>query len=271
YARNNADFSESFESDFSVPTRLSDHDAAVGYFQAIADLSVTTSTASVVAAGGTWVAQVNVSNTLDTATDVTLSVMLPSNVIWQTTLAPAGWTCTTVSGVVTCGADSIAAGASASFEIAGSVGCAVADGAVLPVAAVVGSATNETNTADNTASTTAAVTNPVPTITGAAPSVSDIKFRPHQFVPVTINYSAGDACGPVTTSLSVTSSETTNAQGEGVAGHTSPDWIVVSDHEVLLRSERLPASLGRVYTITITAVDAAGQTATGDVTVTVSR
>ena len=271
YARNNADFPESFESDFAVATRLSDHDAAVGYFQAITDLAVTTSTAPVIAAGGTWVAQVDVSNSLDTATDVTLSVALPSHVIWQTTLAPAGWTCATASGVVTCTADILAAGAAASFEIAGSVGCAISDAAVLFVSAAVGSQTDETDTGDNAASSTAAVTNPVPTISGAAPSVSEIKFRPHQLVPVTINYVAGDACGPVTTSLSVTSSETTNAQGEGVAGHTSPDWVVVNEHEVMLRAEHLPASSGRVYTITITAVDAAGQTTTEDVTVTVPR
>ncbi len=113
---------------------------------------------------------------------------------------------------------------------------------------VVGSATSETETGDNAASAIAAVSNPAPTIAGAAPSVSEIRFRPHQFVPVMVNYTATDACGTVTTSLSVTSNEPVMGHGEGVAGLTSPDWIVVDDHHVLLRSERLPASPGRIYT-----------------------
>ena len=46
YARNNTDFPESFESDFSVSTRLSDHDAAVGYFRPTTDLAVTADSAS---------------------------------------------------------------------------------------------------------------------------------------------------------------------------------------------------------------------------------
>jgi uncharacterized protein len=271
YARNNTDFPESFESDFSTTTRLSDHDAAVGYFEAVADLSVSVSSASPVPAGGTWTAHVNVANGLDTATDVTLSVLLPAGVAWQSTTAPAGWTCTTSSAIVNCEADTLASGAGAAFEITGSVACSAADGSTLGVSAVVGSATSETETGDNTASASAAVSNPAPTIAEAAPSVSEIRFRPHQFVPVTVNYTATDACGPVTTSLSVTSNEPVTAHGEGVAGLTSPDWIVVDDHHVLLRSERLPASPGRIYTITITAVDAAGSVATQDVTVTVPR
>ncbi len=121
------------------------------------------------------------------------------------------------------------------------------------------------------ANAVATVSNSAPSITGAAPSLTELKFRPHQFVPVTVSYSATDACGPVTTSLSVTSSEPVTGDGQGVAGHTSPDWIVVDAHNVLLRSERLPASVGRIYTITITAIDAAGQVATEDVTVRVPR
>jgi hypothetical protein len=39
----------------------------------------------------------------------------------------------------------------------------------------------------------------------------------------------------------------------------------------MLRSERLPTSAERVYTITITAVDVAGQSTTQDVTVAVPR
>jgi hypothetical protein len=55
----------------------------------------------------------------------------------------------------------------------------------------------------------------------------------------------------------------------GVAGLTSPDWQVVDNHHVRLRAERSLRGDGRVYTITITARDAAGGTSTRQVTVTV--
>jgi hypothetical protein len=121
------------------------------------------------------------------------------------------------------------------------------------------------------ASGISAVENSAPVIAGASPSVTELKFRPHQMVPVTVSYTAGDACGPVTTSLSVTSSEPVTGEGQGIAGLTSPDWTIVDDREVMLRAERLPTSAERVYTITITAVDAAGQATTQDVTVVVPR
>jgi hypothetical protein len=270
YARNNADFPESLEEDFTGSTRLSDHDAAVAYFDAVTDLSVTT-TVSDVLAGGMWTAGISATNSLDTATDVTLSVVLPAGVSWQSTTAPAGWTCTTLGGIVSCHADSVASGASAAFEISGAVACNVGDGAALGVSALVGSATSETNTGNNVAVATATVSNSAPSITGAAPSLTELQFRANHLVPVTVSYNATDACGPVTTSLSVTSSDPVTGHGEGVAGHTSPDWIVVNNHEVMLRSERLPTSAERVYTITITAIDEAGQIATTDVTVTVPR
>jgi hypothetical protein len=175
-----------------------------------------------------------------------------------------------VSGIVSCHADTIAGSGSVAFEITGLVNCGAANGALLGVSALVGSATNETNTGNNVAAATATVSNAAPTITDAAPSLTELPFRANHFVPVTVSYNATDACA-VTTSLSVTSSDPVTGDGQGIAGHTSPDWIVVNEHEVMLRSERLPTSAERVYTITITAIDAAGQVATEDVTVTVPR
>jgi len=151
------------------------------------------------------------------------------------------------------------------------VACGVADGASLGVSAVIGSATSETETGDNAASASAAVSNPVPVISGAAPSRSQLILPLHQFVPVHVRYVVSDACGAVPTSLTVTSDEPVTDPGQGLAGLTSPDWIVVDDHWVLLRAERSPRGDGRRYTITISAMDAAGGAATQDVTVTVSR
>jgi hypothetical protein len=96
-------------------------------------------------------------------------------------------------------------------------------------------------------------------------------LRLHQFVPVIVLYSADDACGPVTSSLSVTSDEPVTGLWQGLAGLTSPDWIVINPYIVLLRAERSSSGDGRVYTVTITAADEAGGTATKDVIVTVPR
>ena len=95
----------------------------------------------------------------------------------------------------------------------------------------------------------------------------------HQMVPVTIDYTAADGCGPVTTSLTVTSDEPVLApmRDQGLAGLTSPDWEIVDAHHVLLRAERSIKGDGRVYTIRIQATDGAGGTATQDLTVTVPR
>jgi HYR domain/Secretion system C-terminal sorting domain len=76
---------------------------------------------------------------------------------------------------------------------------------------------------------------------------------------VTINYNAGDNCGVVNTSLDVSSNEPVTGPGYG---DTSPDWVIVDDHHVQLRSERGELSNGRIYTITVTSTDAAGNTTT---------
>jgi hypothetical protein len=114
------------------------------------------------------------------------------------------------------------------------------------------------------------VSNPAPVITGAAPSRSQLLLPLHQFVPVHGRYDVNDACGAVAAGLTVTSDEPVTAAGQGLAGLTSPDWIVVDDHWVLLRAERSPRGDGRRYTITVSAMDARG-VATQDVTVTVPR
>ena len=92
-------------------------------------------------------------------------------------------------------------------------------------------------------------------------------------VPVSVGYTATDNCGAVTTTLAVTSDEAVTGPllQQGLAGLTSPDWQVVDAHRALLRAERSLAGNGRVYTMTITATDAAGGSASRQVFVTVPR
>jgi hypothetical protein len=55
--------------------------------------------------------------------------------------------------------------------------------------------------------------------------------------------------------LSVTSNEPENELGDGNTDH---DWEIVDAHHVRVRAERSGNGDGRVYTVTLTCTDAAG-------------
>jgi uncharacterized lipoprotein YddW (UPF0748 family) len=94
-----------------------------------------------------------------------------------------------------------------------------------------------------------------------------VLFPPnHKMRDITLEYTATDNCGPVITTLLVSSNEPVYASGDG---HTGPDWQVIDAHHLKLRAERSGSGEGRVYTIIITATDAAGHTATRTITVSV--
>lgn len=100
-----------------------------------------------------------------------------------------------------------------------------------------------------------------------APDITNISVNPpvlevpnHKMRQVKVSYTATDHCGPVSTSLSVSSNEPSGDEA---------DWEVINDHDIKLRAERLGTGTGRIYTITLTATDASGNTATRDVTVSV--
>ena len=89
----------------------------------------------------------------------------------------------------------------------------------------------------------------------------------HQMEMVTVNYSATNNC-TVNCVLTVTSNEPSDGLGDG---DTSPDWEVIDAHHVRLRAERSGTALGRVYTITVTCTDPAGNAVVRTVAVTVPR
>lgn len=108
-----------------------------------------------------------------------------------------------------------------------------------------------------------------------APVISNVVLSDTELWPTTlqlknvaVDYDVNDNCGPVTTSLSVTSSEPVTG---GAYGNLAPDWVVVNNHMVQLRAERGLFSSGRVYTITITATDSTGNTSQQQVQVKVPR
>jgi hypothetical protein len=79
----------------------------------------------------------------------------------------------------------------------------------------------------------------------------------HKLVNETVNYLVTDNCPlpPNSCTLTVTSNEPVNGQGDG---NTSPDLIILGAHHVQLRAERSGQGNGRIYTIGVTCVDSGG-------------
>lgn len=85
----------------------------------------------------------------------------------------------------------------------------------------------------------------------------------HKMIPVSIAATVTDNCGgtllqqPKITKVECNESE--NANGDG---NTSPDWEITGDLTLNLRAERAGPGSGRIYTITIEAIDEAGNIGT---------
>ena len=106
-----------------------------------------------------------------------------------------------------------------------------------------------------------------PDVSGASASPNSLWPPNHQMVPIHIDYNTSDTCSSGGTCvLSVRSNEPTNGLGDG---DTSPDWSIVDEHNVMVRSERAGGGSGRVYTITIDCTDGSGNHTIKTVTVNV--
>jgi len=113
-----------------------------------------------------------------------------------------------------------------------------------------------------------------PTIAGLSLTLTQLLPKIKKLVDYTVNYNATDVCGATTTSLSVTftkpgkerDSDDKMKKGkgddDGEGDDNKVDFIIVDNHHVRLRPHD-----GRIYTITVTAVDAAGNTSSSSVTV----
>jgi hypothetical protein len=114
-------------------------------------------------------------------------------------------------------------------------------------------------------------------IDNVAPEIGTVSPTPgvlgppnHQMVDVSVGVSVPGACdaGSTCRVVSVSSNEPVNGLGDG---DTAPDWEVTGPLTLRLRAERGQPSQGRIYTITIECVDAAGNASQRAVTVTVPR
>jgi hypothetical protein len=123
-------------------------------------------------------------------------------------------------------------------------------------------------TSQATATVTVVDTTP-PDVTGVSATPNMLWPPEHQMVPIEIAYNTADTCSPGGSCvLSVSSNEPVNGLGDG---DTAPDWVVADDHHVMLRAERAGGGSGRIYTITITCTDGAGNQTVRTVTVNVPK
>jgi hypothetical protein len=131
-------------------------------------------------------------------------------------------------------------------------------------------AVTATDTATNstTCSTTVTVVDTTPPVIGSVSASPHVLWPPnHKLVAIKVQASVTDTCGPATWKItSVTSNEPAEVKG---SSKPAAEWEITGDHTLKLLADRLGKGSGRIYTITITAKDASGNTAQKTVTVSV--
>jgi hypothetical protein len=124
------------------------------------------------------------------------------------------------------------------------------------------SALDKANNAEPVRSLPVRIDKTAPAISGMPAANCTLSPAKHQLITVA-NVTASDALSGVA-SMSV--SAISNVPDSGTGGGDLPGDIVISGGTVQLRAERAPSGKGRVYTITATATDIAGNTATSKAT-----
>jgi uncharacterized repeat protein (TIGR01451 family) len=167
HPRIGADYPETERANASSPLRVSEHDAVVGYFAALAlssaDVSVTKSdNVDPVNAGQNFVYTVTVTNGgPDAANNVSFTDALPAGTTFVSLSQPGGWTCTTpaggANGTVTCSIASLGV-TSAPFNITVAVNAGLASGTALSNSVSAASTTSDPNGGNNTDTETTNVT-----------------------------------------------------------------------------------------------------------------
>jgi len=204
----------------------------------------------------------------DAATAVAVTDNLPAETSFVSCSSTGAGVCGGSGNNRTVTFASIASGQSETITFVASVDCSVADGTMISNTATVDSITPDPDTTNNSATATTTASNPAPVITGAAADPSVLWPPNHRMVNVTVSYDVTDNCSlpPGSCTLDVSSNEPVFGHG---SGHTSPDWIVLDDHHVLLRAERQGNGNGRIYTTTITCSDSGGNSSNDQVQVLV--
>lgn len=91
----------------------------------------------------------------------------------------------------------------------------------------------------------------------------------HQMTLIRVDYAVGDNCPLPQAPCEVTVISDEPDSGTG-AGDLAPDWTVLDEHTLYVRSERSSLNRERVYTITVTCRDTSGNVATAKTSVVVA-
>ena len=293
YARNDADFPESFRNDPDRPERLSDHDMPVAYFAfpgaprltllganpmavechaAFADPGATASdedlgdlTAAIQVVGsvdphalGTYTLTYTVSNGFRTTT-MTRTVNVVDTIPPSLTLLGGNPVVVELGASFTdpgaTAVDDCAGNLTGHIRVAGSVNTRAVGSYVLTYTVSDGH-----NTAQATRTVNVVDTRP-PAITAVAASPNVLWPPNHRLVPVVMTVAVSDNSGSTTCKIvSVRSNEPSWF-----------DWVITGDLTLKLRAERSGRGNGRVYTIGVRCADPSGNAATGRTTVTVPK
>ncbi|MBA3854732.1 MAG: hypothetical protein C0503_09960 [Gemmatimonas sp.] len=242
---------------FSV-TALDAKDGAVAVSLSAASGSVfplgtTTVTATATDAAGNTATQTFTVTVADTTAPV---ITAPANIVVEATSA-SGATATFAATATD------ATGATVTYSAASGSTFALGTTTVTATA---------TDAAGNQSSATFTVTvrdTTAPTFTSVSTNAPTLWPPDHKLVSVTVSASATDVAGAVSYRIvSVTSNEPDNGLGDGDAAN---DIKITGAMTVDLRAERSGKGNGRIYTITVEAKDAAGNTSTKTVTVGVPK
>jgi uncharacterized repeat protein (TIGR01451 family) len=211
-------------------------------------------------------------NSSAAAINALVSDPIPANTTFVSATLPAGWSRADAvpvggTGTLLFTNPSAAGGSTASFTVVVKVNAGTTGGTIISNTATASSDAPDNVPGNNSKTATTTVDPTPPSINGLSASPASLSPPNHKMQNVTINYSSTDNCGGVNCNITnITSNQPIDGGGDG---DTSPDWQFVDAHHVQLRAE-FSGGVTRIYTITVTCTDAAGNTTTKTVEVHVA-
>lgn len=197
---------------------------------------------------------------------------------WSLTITTSAPLCVIEACTLSCPAsfsvptDANAAGAVVTYPAAtldgscGVVTSAPASGSFFPIGTTTVTAVSSATSSTCTFNVEVVDVQP-PSVSAVTASPSVINDNNHKMVDVTLSYTSTDNSGNANVcSVSVTSNQPVNDVGDG---NTAPDWEIIDATHIRLRAERSGTGVDRIYTITVTCVDAAGNAASSSTQVRV--
>ena len=127
--------------------------------------------------------------------------------------------------------------------------------------------TDNNNNSSTCTATVTVVDNIPPTIISVVPNPQAIWPSDRKMKTVTVTTTSTDNCPGTTCKITAVAIKA----GEFAGDNIGPDWEITGDNTVNLRAEIPRKGIKRIYTITVTCTDAAGNTTTDETDVTVSH